>query len=75
MEKRKRGRPRKNVKPLISEEKGKVTVAGTSSPVSRRRPEFFKLFLSDRSSQQLINITGCEYGAIGSGGGGGDEAG
>ncbi|XP_049392497.1 putative B3 domain-containing protein At5g66980 [Solanum stenotomum] len=54
MEKRKRGRPTKNIKPLISEEKGKHAVAGTSSPVSRRRPEFFKLFLSDRSSQQLV---------------------
>ncbi|TMW98289.1 hypothetical protein EJD97_004260 [Solanum chilense] len=48
MEKRKRGRPRKN------EEKGKVAVIGTSSPVNRRPPEFFKLFLSDQSSQQLV---------------------
>ncbi|MCD7464464.1 hypothetical protein HAX54_052785 [Datura stramonium] len=53
MEKRKRGRPRKNIKPLISEEEGKLAVIGTSSPPVSRPPEFFKLFLSDWSSQQL----------------------
>lgn len=48
MEKRKRGRHTKNIKPLISQEKGKLAIVGTS----RRRPEFFRLFLSDRSSKK-----------------------